>query len=176
MLGTVIVMAIVFIPVWVQIVKKMTLMPAWRLALLVSSISVIPLYFTNTLILSAIAVVAVGFGMGGVSTTMDIVAARILDEDAAKHGVQREGTYSSLLGILNKSSGLFSSLAYLLVFRFYGFESGANPGAAPDQAARFLTVLFPLAVLVVCVVMSRFLKFEQGKGRKEEGENGSDHA
>ena len=54
----------------------MTLMPAWRLALLVSSISVIPLYFTNTLILSAIAVVAVGFGMGGVSTTMDIVAAR----------------------------------------------------------------------------------------------------
>lgn len=175
LLGTVIVMAIVFIPVWVQIVKKMTLMPAWRLALLVSSISVIPLYFTNTLILSAIAVVAVGFGMGGVSTTMDIVAARILDEDAAKHGVQREGTYSSLLGILNKSSGLFSSLAYLLVFRFYGFESGANPGAAPDQAARFLTVLFPLAVLVVCVVMSRFLKFEQGKGRKEEGENGSDH-
>ena len=75
LLGTVIVMAIVFIPVWVQIVKKMTLMPAWRLALLVSSISVIPLYFTNTLILSAIAVVAVGFGMGGVSTTMDIVAA-----------------------------------------------------------------------------------------------------
>ena len=52
------------IPVWVQIVKKMTLMPAWRLALLVSSISVIPLYFTNTLILSAIAVVAVAFEDG----------------------------------------------------------------------------------------------------------------
>lgn len=176
LLGTVIIMAIVFIPVWVKIVKRITLMPAWRLALIVSTLSVIPLYFTNTLILSVIAVVAVGFGMGGVSTTMDIVAARILDEDAVKHGVQREGTYSSLLGILNKSSGLFSSLAYLLVNQFYGFESGTQPGPMPDQAARFLTVLFPLAVLVISVLMSRFLKFQEKAEEPEGDSNGSDHA
>lgn len=124
LLGTVIVMAIDFYSCLGADRQKDDAYAGLEAGVLVSSISVIPLYFTNTLILSAIAVVAVGFGMGGVSTTMDIVAARILDEDAAKHGVQREGTYSSLLGILNKSSGLFSSLAYLLVFRFYGFESG----------------------------------------------------
>ena len=160
LLGVVIGCAILFIPVWVQILKKLTLMPSWRLSLVLCAVSVIPLYFTQTLAASVAAVVLFGFSMGGVSTTMDIVAARILDEDAAKYGIQREGTYSSLLSILNKSSGLFSSVAYFLVFQLYGFESGDNPGPAPDDASRFLTVLFPLAVLAVCVIMSNFLKFK----------------
>ncbi len=113
-------------------------------------------------------VVLFGFAMDGVSTTMDLVGARLMDEDRIKNGIPREGSYNSLIGILNKASGLVSSLAFLLVFRVYGFESGENPGAAPDAAARFLTVLFPLAVFAVCVVVSRFLKFPQDT-RKTEG-------
>ena len=98
---------------------------------------------------------------------MDIVGARLLDEDRIKNGIPREGTYSSLIGILNKASGLVSSLAFLLVYRVYGFESGENPGAAPDAAARFLMVLFPVAVFAVCVVMSWFLKFRQDTQKAE---------
>ena len=162
MLGTAIVTTILFIPLWVRIIKKTTLMPAWRISLIVIAASVLPLYFTNTLIFSTIVVVAFGLGLAGVSLTMDIVAARILDEDTAKYGVQREGTYTSLIGMLNKVSGLFISLAYFLVFKIFGFESGGNPGEKPDVAAKFLTVLFPIALFVVCVVMSRFLKFKDG--------------
>jgi len=92
---------------------------------------------------------------------MDIVGARILDEDARKYGVQREGTFGSLLSVLNKTSGLFTSLAFLLVFRIYGFESGTNPGETPGQAAKFLTVLFPIAIMILCVTMSRFLRFDE---------------
>ncbi len=173
MLGIVIVTAILFIPVWVQIIKKITLMPAWRMALIIISVSVIPLYFTSTLLASALVVIAFGFGMAGVATTMDIVGARILDEDSKKYGVQREGTFSSLLGVLNKSGGLFTSLAFLLVFRFYGFESGDNPGAMAGEASKFLTVLFPIAILAVCIVMSRFLKFEEG-GKPQAGVPGQE--
>lgn len=161
LLGVVILSAIGFIPVWVKIMKKITLMKAWRLSLAVCALGVLPLYFVRSLPLAAVCVVAFGFAMGGVSTTMDIVGARILDEDRIKTGIPREGTYSSLIGILNKASGLVTSLAFLLVFRLYGFESGENPGAAPDAAARFLVVLFPVAVFAVCVVISRFLKFPQ---------------
>lgn len=159
MLGIVIVTAILFIPLWVLIIKKITLMPAWRTALIVIAVSVIPLYFAQSLLVAAIIVTAFGFGLAGVATTMDIVGARLLDEDSQKYGVQREGTFSSLLGVLNKSSGLFISLAFLLVFRFYGFESGDNPGTMAGEASKFLTVLFPIAILVICIVMSRFLKF-----------------
>lgn len=168
MLGVVIVSAIVSIPLWVKIVKKMTLMPAWRLALICCGLGVLPLYFVKTLPLAAVCVVLFGFAMGGVSTTMDLVGARLMDEDRIKNGIPREGTYNSLIGILNKASGLVSSLAFLLVFQVYGFESGENPGTAPDAAARFLTVLFPLAVFAVCAVVSRFLKFPQDTKKTED--------
>ena len=131
LLGVVILSAIGFIPVWVKIMKKISLMKAWRLALAVCALGVLPLYFVRSLPLAAVCVVVFGFAMGGVSVTMDIVGARILDEDRIKNGIPREGTYSSLIGILNKASGLVTSLAFLLVFRLYGFESGENPGAAP---------------------------------------------
>lgn len=161
MLGTVIGSAILFIPLWVVVIRKMTLMPAWRLALILMAAFVAPLYFTGSLVLATVAAVFLGFALAGVSTTMDIVGARILDEDAQKHGVQREGMFSSLLGVLNKSSGLFSALAYVLVSRLYGYRNGDNPGATPDQAALFLTVLFPICAMILSVVLSRLLKFEK---------------
>ena len=161
LLGVAIISAIVFIPIWVKIIQKLKLMPSWRLAFVLCAVCVVPLYFTNSLIPAAIAVIPFGFAMGGVYTTMDIVSSRILDEDKRKTGQQREGSYTSLIGVLNKTSGLFTSLAYLLVFQIYGFESGEQPGAAPDAAARFLTVLFPVVLLALCAIASRFLKFEQ---------------
>lgn len=161
LLGVCIVSAIIFIPLWVKIVKKISLMPAWRIALLISAVGIVPLYFVNSLAAAAVAVVVFGFGMGGVSTTMDIVSARILDEDKQKTGISREGSYTSLIGVLNKVNGLFTSLAFYLVYHIYGFESGENPGMAPDEAARFLTVIFPVVMFVVCIVMSKFLKFEK---------------
>ena len=163
MLGVSIVTTILFIPVWVKIIKKVTVMPAWRMSLIIIFVCVIPLYFTKTLLASTLAVIPFGFGLAGVSTTMDIVAARILDEDSQRYGIQREGTYSSLLGVLNKSSGLFSSLAFFLVFSLYGFESGDKPGFMPGEASIFLTVVFPCIVLILCIVMSRFLKFTEGQ-------------
>ncbi len=161
LLGVVILSAIAFIPVWVKIMGRITLMPAWRLSLLVSAVSVLPLYFTRSLPAAAVCVVLFGFGLAGSSATMDIVSARIMDEDARKSGIRREGTYSSLMGILNKANGLLSSLAFLLVFHLFGFENSSNPGSDPGAAARFLTILFPTAVFVLCVIVSRFLKFEQ---------------
>ena len=88
-----------------------------------------------------------------------------LDDDLARNGIPREGTFSSLQGVLNKTSGLFNSLAYLLVFQLYGFESGTNPGAAPDAAARFLTILFPLGVLLLSFALSHTLRFKGGDVR-----------
>lgn len=112
-------------------------------------------------------VVIVGFGIGGVQVTMDLVGAGILDEDSRKHGVQREGTFSSMQGILNKSSGLFVSLGYFLVFKLFGFESGTNTGANPGLAARFLMILFPCVLFVICIVTAQFLKFDNAVMEKD---------
>lgn len=161
LLGVVIFSAILFIPVWVLIIKKVTLLPAWRTSLLITTLGILPLYLTKNLLSTTLFAVLLGFGMAGSYTSMDIVGARILDEDSSRYGVQREGTFSSLMGVLNKVGGLFTSFAFLLVFYLYGFESGDNPGSSPHLAARFLTVVFPALVMLVCVIISRFLKFKE---------------
>jgi GPH family glycoside/pentoside/hexuronide:cation symporter len=168
MLGTAIISAILFIPVWFVIIKKIKVMPSWRLSFIIFMLGLIPLYFTGTVAASTAFVLLPGFGIAGIQVTMDIVSARILDEDSAKYGIQREGVYSSLIGVLNKTYNLFSSLGYLLVYKLYGFESGNNPGGAPDDASRFLTVLFPVALMAVCVISSRFLKFSEPEDNTEE--------
>lgn len=165
LLGTAILSVVIFIPFWVKIIKKITLMPAWRLSFAIIAVCMIPLYFTKNLIAAVLALLPVGFGVAGVSATMDVVAARILDEDAKKYGVQREGTYSSLIGVLNKTSGLFTALGYFLVDKIYGYVNGENPGASPDGAARFLTVIFPIILFIVAVIFSKFLKFNEAEHR-----------
>ena len=102
-----------------------------------------------------------GFGYSGAITTMDLVGARIMDEDTRKNGLRREGTYASAMGFMNRLSGFFTSFAFLLVGWLYGFESGDMPGARPHDAARFLMVVFPLCAMLLCVVCSRFLKFPE---------------
>ncbi|MDP3450820.1 MAG: MFS transporter, partial [Anaerolineaceae bacterium] len=153
--------AILSILAWVQVIKRLHLMKTWRLALLVVTVALIPLFFTQTLVASTLALVVLGFGYGGVTVTMDIVAARILDEDKARYGVQREGTFSSLTGVLNKTSGLFAAIGFFMVSRIYGYQNGEIPGPQPADAARFLISIFPFIIMVVCVLLSLLLKFKE---------------
>lgn len=160
LLAAVIVVAIIGIPAWIQIVKRLHLMKTWRLTLLCVTVALIPLFFVKTLVGSTITLVVLGFGYGGVCVTMDIVGARILDEDKARYGVQREGTFSSLTGVLNKTSGLFAAVGFLLVSRLYGYESGEVPGPQPADAARFLISIFPFIIMVICCLLSLTLRFK----------------
>ena len=160
MLASVILCAIGGIPVWVKIMKKLKLMKTWRLSMLCVAVALIPLFFVNTLAASIVSLVVLGFGYGGTCVTMDIVASRILDEDTARHGVKREGAFSSLVGILNKTSNLFVAAGFLIVSKVYGYQNGELPGPNPSAAARFLLSIFPLAVMIICVVISLFLNFK----------------
>ncbi len=172
LLGTFLLATLATIPVWVMILRKVHVLKSWRIALIVITAALVPLYFTGTLISALVVVVFFGFGLAGVSVTMDIIAARILDNDRIEHQVKREGSFSSLLGIMNKSGGLFTSLGFLLMNLLYGYVDGNQVGPNPDGAARFMTVLFPLVLFVICVLFSRLLSFkENNRTDAEEGRN-----
>lgn len=168
LLGVAIISAIIFIPLWVKIIKKISLLPAWRISFMLLCVGIIPLAFTKNIIAAALFIVFLGFGMGGISTTMDIVAARIIDKDASKHGFRREGIYTSFIGVLNKSHGLFVSLAWLLVAKIFLFKDSTDTGPRPEDAVRFITVWFPAIMMLLAVIASRFLKFKNLPASSEE--------
>jgi GPH family glycoside/pentoside/hexuronide:cation symporter len=50
-----------------------------------------------------------------VITTMDLIGAKIMDEDTQKHNLRREGLISNALGFMNRLSGLFTSFGFYMV-------------------------------------------------------------
>jgi len=159
--GIVLLLAVLSMALWAFMVRRFTLMRTWRGALILLGVAFLPLYFMNTLIGAIVASAFVGIGMAGVMATMDLIGARIMDEDTRKYGLRREGIYSSAMGVLNRLSGLFVSLGVLLAAKLYGFESGEIPGPNPGGAARFMLALFPAVAMVVSCLFSWLLKFRE---------------
>jgi GPH family glycoside/pentoside/hexuronide:cation symporter len=167
--AAVLVIAIGCVTVWAALVRRFSLMPVWRISLASLMVAFVPLYFANSLVTAIIASVFVGFGFAGVITTMDLVGARIMDEDREKHDVRREGIISNALGFMNRLNSLFTSAAFYLVFVLFKFESGDNPGPSPDQASRFLLTVFPAVLMVISLVFSFFISFPRdGKAPAEK--------
>ncbi|MGB8984949.1 MAG: MFS transporter [Anaerolineales bacterium] len=157
--AAVLLIAIGCVAVWAWLVRKYSLMPVWRAALIVLAVSFIPLNFANSLITGILFSALVGFGFAGVITTMDLIGAKIMDEDTQKHNLRREGIIASAMGFMNRLNGLFTSAAFYLVFVLFDFESGLNPGNQPDQAARFLLAVFPPILVVISFAFSFFINF-----------------
>jgi GPH family glycoside/pentoside/hexuronide:cation symporter len=161
LLAAVLVIAIAGVALWAWLVRKFSLMPVWRAALAVLAIAFIPLYFAQNLVMGIIFSAFVGLGFAGVITTMDLIGAKIMDEDTQKYGLRREGIISNAMGFMNRLNGLFTSAAYLLVSKIYLFQSGDNPGPHPDAAARFLMTLVPPALMVISFAFSWFINFKK---------------
>ena len=161
LLAAVLVIAIAGVALWAWLVRKFSLMPVWRAALAVLAIAFIPLYFAQNLVMGIIFSAFVGLGFAGVITTMDLIGAKIMDEDTQKYGLRREGIISNAMGFMNRLNGLFTSAAYLLVSKIYLFQSGDYPGPHPDAAARFLMTLVPPALMVISFAFSWFINFKK---------------
>jgi GPH family glycoside/pentoside/hexuronide:cation symporter len=161
LLAAVLLIAIAGVALWAWLVRKFTLMPVWRAALAVLAIAFVPLYFAQNLVMGIIFSAFVGLGFAGVITTMDLIGAKIMDEDTQKHGLRREGIISNAMGFMNRLNGLFTSAAYLLVGKIYLFQSGDNPGPHPDAAARFLMTIVPPVLMVISFAFSWFINFNK---------------
>ncbi len=161
--ATVLLVTVISVWIWANIIKKKELVYVWRWALLLLAIAYIPLYFAYSLVTAIIASAALAVGYGGVLATMDLIGSRIIDEDAAKSGVRREAIFVSVGGFLNRLNGFFTAFAILLASRFFGYESGQNPGEHPDQAARFLLTVFPFIMMILAFATSLFLKLKKGE-------------
>jgi GPH family glycoside/pentoside/hexuronide:cation symporter len=159
--AAVLLIAIGCVAVWARWVRKYTLIPVWRASLIVLAIAFIPLYFANSLISGILCSALVGFGFAGVITTMDLIGAKIMDEDTLNHNLRREGIIANALGFMNRLNGLFTSFAFYLVFILYKYESGTNPGPHPDQASRFLLTIFPPILMIISFTFSFFIDFKK---------------
>ncbi len=161
--ASVLLVAIASVALWAFWVKKYTLLKVWRIALIVLCASFLPFYFAGSFITAICTTVILGFGLAGVVTTMDLIGARIIDEDAKKSGIRKEGIYSSAMGFLNRLNGFVTAAAFFLASTIYGYKNGNDPGPNPSGVAKFLLILCPFFIMLGAVITSRFLNFNEEK-------------
>jgi GPH family glycoside/pentoside/hexuronide:cation symporter len=159
--ASVLLIAIGCVAIWAKLVRNFSLIPVWRASLATLTVTFIPLYFANSLVTAIICSALVGFGFAGVITTMDLIGAKIMDEDTQKYNLRREGIISNALGFMNRLNGMFTSFAFYLIFVIFGFESGLNPGPQPGEASRFLLAVFPPILMVISFAFSFFINFDK---------------
>lgn len=161
MLAVVLVVAVIGIVVWSKVVSVWSVMKVWRTGLIFMALSFIPLFFVKSLALAIVSACLVGFGVGACLTTMDCIGAKIVDDDYAKHGIKREGIMNSLMGVMNRMNGLYTSLAIYVVSNAFGYISGDEPGPNPGMAAKVFICVFPAAAMILASIFGLFLRFPE---------------
>ena len=163
MLGIVLGVAVVGIVVWSKISKKVAVMKIWRTGFIIMAIGFVPLYFAKTLPVAVVIAGVMGFGIAACLTTMDCIGAKIVDDDYQRNGVKREGIINSLMGVMNRLNGLYTSLAFYIASSCFGFVNGDEPGDNPALASKILLCVFPFAAMVVASIITFFLKLPEKK-------------
>ncbi len=144
---------------WTALVRRYTALPMWRLALGILAAALAALWFATSLVMAIVVGCLVGLGYSGVMATLDLIVARLLDEDTARTGVHRESMFLAAFSFFNHTTGLMQSAAFGLAATVYGFRSGDDPGAHPGEAARFLVSGFPVILVLGALAVSLTVRF-----------------
>lgn len=157
-MGIAIAVAASFLPVWTALVRRFGAPPIWRAAFAVLALGFIPLSIAHTLPTAIFGTVVVAVGWSGLLSSNDLIMARILDHDARKHGVHREGIFMSAFGVFGRLTGALGGIALATLGALYGYYSGDNPGERPGDAFRLYTGVYPLIFATVGTIIANLIR------------------
>lgn len=159
-LGAAIVVAAVALPAWARVVRRVGAPRAWRWALTWLAVSFLPMWFVGSVPAAVVVAAVIGIGYGGVLATTDLVTARVLDRDARRTGLHREGVFLGTFGVFARLTGALGGLALASLEPLFGYVSGDQPGDSPGLAFRVYTCLYPAALVGVAVVAARLVRVD----------------
>ncbi|MFI6499029.1 MFS transporter [Nonomuraea typhae] len=155
--GLVILIAGGGLAVWTRVIVRRGALWTWRLAFAVLAAGFAALFFATDLVTALAAGVLLGAGWSGMLATNDLIVARVLDADAARHGEHREGLFLSAFGFFARLNGIFGGLALTSLGVFFGYNSGADPGPDPGLAFRVYLCVYPFVLTAIGAIAARFV-------------------
>lgn len=155
--GIVILVAAGGLFLWLRLVVRIGALRTWRIAFLVLAGAFGLLYLAGSLPAALAAGAVLGLGWAGMMATNDLVVARVLDRDAARHRLHREGLFLSAFGVFGRLNGAVSGLALASLGALFGYYSGEHPGPEPGQAFRVYLCVYPFVLCTLGAIAARFV-------------------
>lgn len=156
--GVVILLAALGLWLWTKVVRAKGAPFVWRWSFVVLALGFVPLYFATSLLTAILAGAVIAAGWSGLLATNDLIQARLLDEDARRHGVHREGIYLSAFGFFGRLTGAVNGAALASLGTVFGYYSGSSPGNHPGDAFRLYLSVYPFLIAAAGVVLTRFIR------------------
>lgn len=144
-------------PLWTVVRKKYGARTTGIVASLLWAGTLLIFMMTSDLTSALIAMIFVGFGLGGSIYFYDQCIAEIIDEDEVKYGTRRAGGYYGIISFIIRFSGVINFVAIGLVFTGADW-SVYEPvvGVSVELGLRFLIGIFPAIILIICAIALYF--------------------
>lgn len=152
------VVAALGLAVWTPLVTRRGAPFVWRTGYVFLAAGFVPLYFARTIVEAAASACLVAVGWSALLATNDLIQSRILDDDARRHGVHREGIFLAAFGFFGRITGALTGVGFWLISMLYGYLNQDVPGDDPGAAFRFLMCVIPFVVASIGAVAARMIR------------------
>lgn len=156
--GVVIVVAALCLLVWTRIVRRRGAPFVWRCSFAFLAAGFVPLYYATTMATAVAAGCVIAVGWAGLMASNDLVQARLLDDDARRHGVHREGIFLSAFGFFGRLSQGMNGLVLGSLGILFGYRSGDDPGPDPGRAFQVYMSVYPFLVACAGLALTLVVK------------------
>jgi Na+/melibiose symporter-like transporter len=145
---------LISVPFWMKIGRKYGNRKGLFYGMFATSLFFIPMMFISNLIVTAITILILGFGIGAMWTLMYPGFSDVLDENVLITEQRREGTYNGVRMFIGRFGSVLQGMAITLVFTFTGFVEG-SPTQTPLAifGIRILMALIPMLFYFVASIM-----------------------
>lgn len=158
LLGLAIILAIPFLLVWQAVVPRLGYRKAWILGAFVFMPGLITMALANNFYTGLIGTLLISPGLAGSMIVSFPVISEVIDDDAKRHGLRREGIFFGMNGGITKLAFSAQGVFFASIMSTAGYVAGAtvqNPGAV--TGIRLLIGGTPiLACFVVIFCMWRY--------------------
>lgn len=144
LLGAIFVTAIPSIVLWSAVVRRTSPRTALLGSVAVFGIAVLGFLVPSSVLGAVIVGVTVGVGVGGLLQLLEVVLAQIIDDDAVRTGLRREGAYFGVNGFLVRGSVVLQAIVVAWVLTASGFDAAlgdAQPETVDGGIRIMLTVV-----------------------------------
>lgn len=152
-------MALVCAFTWPAITRRLGARQSWQLAMGIFVLALVPLWLLDSLAWVLAIALPLGFALSGVVVLQDVVLAEVIDRDAVRSGLRREGAFYGTAAVLVRLSGVMQNLILASLTPLFGYVSGDQPGPAPETAFRFLMAGPPVLAMGLSAWVVGFIRF-----------------
>ncbi|MFX1338249.1 MAG: MFS transporter [Promethearchaeota archaeon] len=153
----VLVMAIITIPLWVYLPKKLwSIKKTYLVGLIASAIPYLLLFFVTDYIGFIIVIALVGIGYSANwGVVYSLVQAEAIDNAVVKTGMREEASYMGVMRVFSAFSWFFQTLIFVIVWTITGYvpSKGANQTELAKFGLKLIISLIPFLFVVLGIII-----------------------